>query len=84
MARITKKRRGRGHKIGPCKEWKDQQQRRIQQHRMRIIVEMKRIRKSGMDLHTTPVSDLLAAGVVLSNELYLTRSTLVQLSTKFL
>lgn len=51
---------------------------------MRIIVEMKRIRKSGMDLHTTPVSDLLAAGVVLSNELYLTRSTLVQLSTKFL
>ena len=72
--------RGRGHKIGPCREWKDQRQRRIQQHRTRIVAEMKRIKKSGMDLHTTPVCDLLAAGVVLSNELYLTETNLMRLA----
>ena len=74
--------RKRGQKIGPCKEWKEQRQRQIRQHRTRIVAEMKRIRKSGMDLHTTPVGDLIAAGVVLSNELYLTPTALKRLAEK--
>ena len=74
--------RKRGQKIGPCKEWKEQRQRCIQQHRKRIVEEMRRIRRAGLDLHNTPVGDLLAAGVVLSNELYLTSTALKRLAEK--
>ena len=70
------KKRGRGHKIGPCEEWKDQQQQRIVQHRKRIADEMRRIQKTGLDLHRTPVCEILDAGVELSNEMYLTPSAL--------
>ena len=76
------KKRGRGHKIGPCKEWKDQRQRRIVQHRRRIVEEMRCIRRAGLDLHNTPVEQLIASGVQLSNELYLTQSSLARLAMK--
>jgi hypothetical protein len=74
MAKTVK--RGRGHKIGPCKEWIAERENRIRLHRRRIIEEIKQIRKAGFDLHNTPIEDMLDAGVEISNPLYVTEQVL--------
>ena len=68
--------RGRGHKIGPGKEWIAQRNKRIRQHRQRIIADMKQILKAGFDLHNTPIEEMLDAGVEISNPLYVTEQAL--------
>ena len=64
---MVPKKRGRGHKIGPCKEWKDQQEERIRQHRKRIADEMKRIQKAKLMLNKVSVHEILDAGVVIDD-----------------
>jgi len=74
MSKLIK--RKRGQKIGPCQAWKDQRQAQIAEHRRRILEEMKRITKAGLDVHTASILQVLEAGVQLSNELYLTEAAL--------
>jgi hypothetical protein len=64
--------RGRGHKIGPPKEWIAERKKRIRQHRRRILADINQICKAGFDLHNTPIEELLDAGVEISNPLYVT------------
>ncbi len=55
--------RGRGHKIGPCKQWTNEQEDRIRQHRKRVADEMRQIKKAKLMLSKVSVREILDAGV---------------------
>ena len=60
---MVPKKRSRGQKIGLCKQWTDEQEERIRQHRKRIADQMRQIKKAKLKLNKVSVREILDAGV---------------------